>query len=791
MAHNNKKYYKNHNSHKNGNKFYYKNNKKQNNYNKKQKYYYHKNKKQDKKEDIIIKEELNNRQEEVKENILIQQPEVEVEDIFEKENIENAIKVSLENETPDYEEFEFVPIKKKDTKTFKKKSMLKYVIGAFAVIALVFGVSYSFFTYTKEDSRQADVYSGDVYVKIEEQAVNLSLNRMYPRTAEEARTRSDNYIDFTLKGKNTSETKEIGYSLNIANGEDVSGKTRINPQYLIIDLQEKINNEYVYIKNAVPLSTFSFSDIVPTNTTSEITREFRLRIWVSDAIIISDTETNATYTQTQFNNLYANVHVELGAADQTHVPTGTEKLLAAIEAKQNATTNSCNPVWIDDNGTANDTSDDITYFSGTNDCVDMNYVWYSGKLWRITAIYPDGSMKLVTQNNITSIAFNATGQVNFYTDANTKSYMYQWLNEDFYDTLYNANQFIDTSKRWNATMPTNTTISTKPLETNMVAANVGLLNNYEYYNSYRCINSSTCTGSNYVTGYLNIGYYWWLLNPYSASLVWRVDRNGVGDNSAPTGASGGRPSIYLKSGLEFTGDGTNSSPYKIVGDKDAGQTNELINTRISGEYIKLSDGTTNQVFRIIGVEDNKTKIITMDYAENKNTRKFATSTGSANTLWGSGTTTDTDTWYTYLNDNSTGYLKNLKDTYGELFDSGLYYLGTSGYNYKLSVCANTTSGNTKVCDKTNDKGTFNIGLPRYGEMFATQQGTGYSNSITMWLMNRYSASNVWFVGNSGSGNYNAPTNARGGRPTVHLKSTVKILSGSGTETDPYVVGLSS
>ena len=63
------------------------------------------------------------------------------------------------------------------------------------------------------------------------------------------------------------------------------------------------------------------------------------------------------------------------------------------------------------------------------------------------------------------------------------------------------------------------------------------------------------------------------------------------------------------------------------------------------------------------------------------------------------------------------------------------------------------------------------------------------NSIDMWLMNRYSASSVWYVGNNGSGYRDGPTNTYGGRPTVHLKSTVKIISGTGTETDPYVVGL--
>ena len=95
--------------------------------------------------------------------------------------------------------------------------------------------------------------------------------------------------------------------------------------------------------------------------------------------------------------------------------------------------------------------------------------------------------------------------------------LYQWLNEDFYDALYNANNIIDTTKTWNATMPSDTNVSTKPGTTNLVTSNVGLLNSYEYYNSYRC----ACSGSTYNSGYLNVNYLWWLLNPYDSSNVRR------------------------------------------------------------------------------------------------------------------------------------------------------------------------------------------------------------------------------------------------------------------------------
>ena len=676
----------------------------------------------------------------------------------------------------------------------KNKKMMFLVISIFTLVLFLGGTAYAWFSYRSE-SRDQELIAGDIYLTVTEGEEEITLTNIFPETKEEARSRNDNYMTFEVSGINTSN-KTLYYEFILNHGADkASPKTRYNDADLRFDLvQLDANDDEVgYLLNNVSYDTLVnkriYVDTVDANTTVSLTRKYKLRMWLSEGVIISDTVANANYTTAEYKNKYATIKLTV-AGDFQEKYFGYQKVLKAIESKQNATTNSCNPVWIDDNGTASDESDDITYFSGNNTCVDMNYVWYSGKLWRITAIYPDGAMKLVTENNITSIAFNASGQVNFYTDANTTSYMYQWLNEDFYDTLYNANQFIDTSKQWNATMPANTTISTKPLEINMVTANVGLLNNYEYYNSYRCIGSSTCTGSSYSTGYLNIGYYWWLLNPYNALGVWHVYNGGSGGSNLPSNTNGARPSIYLKSGLEFTGDGSKQSPYKIVGDKDTGAANELVNTRISGEYVKLKNGNNEQLFRIIGVEDNKTKIIAMDYADNKATKKFAVgNTSGDGTIYGTGQTATQgeDTWYNYLTGT---YEPNLETTYGPLFDSSTYYMGEvgEGQSYKLGICS-TSTGLTKTCTKTNQVGTFNIGLPRYGEMFATQQSGGDSNSTAMWLINRYSTSRVWDVSDNGYGDYYNPANALGARPTVHLKSSVKIISGTGTETDPYVVGL--
>ena len=80
-----------------------------------------------------------------------------------------------------------------------------------------------------------------------------------------------------------------------------------------------------------------------------------------------------------------------------------------------------------------------------------------------------------------------------------------------------------------------------------------------------------------------------------------------------------------------------------------------------------------------------------------------------------------------------------------------------------------------------------MGLPRYGEMFASQQGSGYSSSNTMWLMNPYDTSYVWNVDDYGNGYYNGPAVTDGGRPSINLKSNIKITGGNGTKDNPFEI----
>ena len=497
--------------------------------------------------------------------------------------------------------------------------------------------------------------------------------------------------------------------------------------------------------------------------------------------------------------------IELKVNEELGVPVKN----AIVTSVNNPTNTSCK-TKVEEDG--------IIYISGTKDCIDFNYVWYSGKLWRITAIYPDGTMKMITDGLITSIAYGEDNK--FYTDENTTSYMYQWLNQEFLPTLYNYENIIVEDAVWNAS-PGNGTISTKlPVtgqEEVLVNASVGLLNSYEYYKSYQ--------NTSYGSGYLNIGYYWWLLNPYSASSsnVWNVGQSvngfGIGISHGPSSTNGVRPSVNLKSTIQLVGgSGTVDNPYRIKGDRENIEENvTLINTRGSGEYVKLVDEETAPTFRIVGTETINgaisTKLVLNDYVRDttdvdadSNTTEVLTRAFGTTNSWSSVSETDPTYWRGYSNNT---WIKEVDPTYNSetgtfgMLERGTYYLGrvTSGSSYKLAVCK--TANNAKSVQDCIDKNTDETstvqtsvmeysGLLRYGEMFASQFGTGYGNSSNMWLITSYSSSsNVWYVNNYGYGFNNGPSYTYGARPSINLKSEIVIKSGSGTKQDPFVVGLPS
>ena len=418
-------------------------------------------------------------------------------------------------------------------------------------------------------------------------------------------------------------------------------------------------------------------------------------------------------------------------------------------------------------GENGDTYDDgtDTFITGTN---PDNYIWYSGKLWRAVSVNnEEKTTKLITQWNISVITYNSSGNTTF-----KDSYMEDWLNDitvdGFLGNLREPEKFIKMDSKWNATMMTDTS---KPPSTTLIEDSVGLLNLYEYQVSYR--------GTDYSNGYLNNNLYWWTLTPYDTNYVQRISSDGSIDYYSPSKwAYGIRPSVNLKKDVQIVdGDGTESNPYRLVGDNDQDLSGVKLNTRYSGEYISFGTGDNN-LYRIVSHEvKNLTKITSADPL--KENGAWETSAFGSNVTFSSNNTIGTFLNGTYLNSYLTAGNRNM------IVTNNTWYLGTvaTGANYRLAKYTNTSM--SSYAKST----TSNIGLLRLGELMAGQFNN-YDNNTYYWTLTPESTSYIKRISNDGHADAYSPSQwSYAIKPSFNLKENVIITGGDGTKENPFELAL--
>ena len=631
-----------------------------------------------------------------------------------------------------------------------KKQLLLSIGLVLILVLLIVGISYAAFKFTGTGQKANTITTGAITMKYTESTNTISMNNALPTTDATGKVRltAGEYFDFTLSGT-IKGSENINWEIA---AEDVTTASRkIDGKYIKLYLTSLDgNNNETEVMAPTVYTTESTENTYtgrPTNmmslakgtTSTSFSTKYRLRMYVDESYNPQGDGGNLAFS------IKINAYGKTGNAMPETGPVA-KVLLSGVG----------------DNGIIDTTDSEQTFITGTN---PNNYIWYSGKLWRAVSIDPsDNSVKLVTQWNISVLPYNAKDNSAF-----KGSYMEQWLNDTsvdgFLGNLREPDKFIKTDSVWNATMTAETT---KPEKTTMVTDAVGLLNIYEYTMSYKNASSST--------GYLKNGLDWWTLTPYSTLYV-RYVNNGNGNNNSPTYSYGSRPSINLKSAVKIIdGDGTVDNPYRLQGDNDS-PTGALLSTRYSGEYISFGTGENN-LYRIVSHENGTGTKITSAIPL-KDSGNYKTIAFGSNVTFSKDNTIGTFLNGDYLTSGT--YLTS--DQVNMIEDNTTWYLGTvgGGANYKLAKYQDATSSNL-----TTSTTTAKIGLLRLGELMAGQFDK-VSNNTYYWTLTPYSTSYVRIVNYYGDGIDNGPSYSFGSRPSMNLKSTVKIVSGTGTKSDPFVI----
>ena len=417
-------------------------------------------------------------------------------------------------------------------------------------------------------------------------------------------------------------------------------------------------------------------------------------------------------------------------------------------------------------------ADGTRFFHGQ---VDNNYVWYSGKLWRIVSIDSEGQIKLITANSMAGVGYN------YNQTSYSNSQVRNWLKNEFLPTI-NQDLIIETT--WDhtvyASFPTQ-----KLSSSNVVTDKVGLLTVYEYMMTGGTESQSTSNT------FLGTSYAWIFNNQKTASGgMWYSDHyNYAKTSSDPTSRRGLRPTVVLRTDVTLLDDreglGTKDSPYRFVGAVEKAQKDDKLNTRINGEYIRFN----NVIYRIVGTETFNGKLLTKvtmaDYSVNDNTIgtvAFGASTDERVFSPTYGIGLYLENWYQADSTSTTYASTYINDTYKAMIatasDGVVWYTGPSGgtnYDYTLS--------------KTGTAVSATIGLSMYGELFTDQFGTGakWANRNNVWLITIQGSSKLWDIYQAGGYQGPPPTDTCGVRPSFYLKSDVKIVSGLGLPSNPYEI----
>lgn len=384
-----------------------------------------------------------------------------------------------------------------------------------------------------------------------------------------------------------------------------------------------------------------------------------------------------------------------------------------------------------------DSGSNIVYIGGTS---NNNYIWYSGKLWRIVSYNTSTEIvKAVTVDSITSIYYNSSGISTF-----SGSDIETWLNNDFLKSLKDSQNFL-TSYNWNASANTNMN-ENKQITNSFKKLKVGLITTYEYGK---------------IKGWYD-GKSSWILSEGTSGQSVCIEESTI-KTKPSTSVYGVRPAIVFSSDvLVHSGNGSINNPYIIDNSANAvGKSGEYINTRYSGEYVKVG----SRIYRIVSTDGNTTKVI------------GTTSVG--NNVY------DTD-HYDYASSDLKAKLESSLSTelsYATNGDFCLDTINSDNIAYQSSKCLTPSRVNN----------TIKIGLPKFGDLFTSNISSVGGN---YWTLNPNTEvdesgqaydSLINLINEDGTVGADKISSTHETVVVFYLDSSIKISGGSGTSSRPYTL----
>ena len=259
----------------------------------------------------------------------------------------------------------------------KEKKIIIITSIIIGVLTLTLGVTFAIFNFSKV-SVNSKLVLGDIYMHYNEPNQGINLENIMPSSTYN----SASYFEFIITGKNTHTKNGILYNIQLVKGDIPADKTEVNriqDKFLKFKLVEVVDGVETVLKNNLTIEDINgnsiYSNLIPENTTSEITKTYRLYMWVDSSVLICGGDaTDCDYTVDTWNNLFASIKVNVNGAYAEG-----ENFVEKVKSRYNVNTKQDGLVAVNTAGdlaTAGDTIREYrysgignycTYTDGTND----------------------------------------------------------------------------------------------------------------------------------------------------------------------------------------------------------------------------------------------------------------------------------------------------------------------------------------------------------------------------------------------------------------------------------------
>lgn len=171
------------------------------------------------------------------------------------------------------------------------KQVLLSVLGIAVLVVAVVGVSFAFFTYSRQGTQENTITTGEIFFDFTESAVS-KIENAFPGTAQDTMT-------FKVIGRNES-TAAIAYTVYGEVMEAGAGQVAFQNgevQMLITENSQNAETPFATLTTAPMSGTDNVlaTGTIPAGTASNLVEEFTIRLQVNPNVTISDTDSSADY----------------------------------------------------------------------------------------------------------------------------------------------------------------------------------------------------------------------------------------------------------------------------------------------------------------------------------------------------------------------------------------------------------------------------------------------------------------------------------------------------------------